>query len=85
MPPIGYAWRWRTLATHHDEQHGQAPQGRALKYGYARVSKDEQNPAMQLAALEAAGCSRTFTDEGVSGAVPAGHELGRLQRQARRR
>ena len=40
-----------------------------MKYGYARVSKDEQNPAMQLAALEAAGCRQTFTDEGVSGAV----------------
>ena len=40
-----------------------------MKYGCARVSKDEQNPAMQLAAREAAGCRQTFTDEGVSGAV----------------
>ena len=48
-----------------------------MKYGYARVSKDEQNPAMQLAALEAAGCSRTFTDEGVSGAVAKRPALSR--------
>jgi hypothetical protein len=40
-----------------------------MKYGYARVSKDEQNPAMQLAALEKARCHQTFTDEGISGAV----------------
>ena len=36
------------------------------------------DPAMQLAAPEAAGCRQTFTDEGVSGAVakrPAFHAL----------
>ena len=48
-----------------------------MKYGYARVSKDEQNPAMQLAALEKAGCSRTFTDDGVSGAVAKRPALSR--------
>ena len=48
-----------------------------MKYGYARVSKDEQNPAMQLAALEAAGCRQTFTDEGVSGAVAKRPALSR--------
>jgi DNA invertase Pin-like site-specific DNA recombinase len=48
-----------------------------MKYGYARVSKDEQNPAMQLAALEKAGCHRTFTDEGVSGAVAKRPALAR--------
>ena len=27
-----------------------------MKYGYARVSIDDQNPALQLAALKKAGC-----------------------------
>ena len=49
-----------------------------MKYGYAHVSKDGQNPAMQLAALEAARChSRTFTDEGLSGAVAKRPALSR--------
>ena len=38
-----------------------------MKYGYARVSTDEQNPALQLAALKKAGCRETFTDQGISG------------------
>src|SRR5271166_5039353 len=38
-----------------------------MKYGYARVSTDEQNPAMQLAALKKAGCKTVFKDE-VTGA-----------------
>ncbi|GAN54837.1 recombinase family protein [Tanticharoenia sakaeratensis] len=31
--------------------------------GYARVSTTDQNPAIQIAALEAAGCERVFTDQ----------------------
>ena len=38
-----------------------------MKYGYARVSTDDQNTGLQLAALKKAGCRKTFTDEGLSG------------------
>jgi DNA invertase Pin-like site-specific DNA recombinase len=34
-----------------------------MKYGYARVSTDDQNPALQLAALKRAGCQKVFKDE----------------------
>ena len=34
-----------------------------MKYGYSRVSTDDQNPAMQLAALKKAGCKTVFKDE----------------------
>lgn len=40
-----------------------------MKYGYARVSTDDQNPDLQLAALKQAGCDKTFVDEGKSGAT----------------
>lgn len=40
-----------------------------MKYGYARVSTDDQNPALQLAALKKAGCRQVFKDEGISGAT----------------
>jgi Enterobacteriaceae phage serine recombinase len=40
-----------------------------LKYGYARVSTDDQNTALQLAALKKAGCKQVFQDEGLSGAT----------------
>src|SRR5664279_823418 len=38
-----------------------------MKYGYARVSTEDQNPAMQLAVLKKAGCKTVFKDE-VTGA-----------------
>ena len=40
-----------------------------MKYGYARVSTDDQNPALQLAALKKAGGKTVFKDEGLSGAT----------------
>jgi DNA invertase Pin-like site-specific DNA recombinase len=40
-----------------------------MKYGYARVSTDDQNPALQLAALKKAACKTIFKDEGISGAT----------------
>ena len=41
----------------------------AMKFGYARVSIDEQTPALQLAALRNAGCKAIFKDDGLSGAT----------------
>lgn len=38
-----------------------------MKHGYARVSKDDQTPALQLAALKKAGCKAISKDEGLSG------------------
>jgi DNA invertase Pin-like site-specific DNA recombinase len=40
-----------------------------MKYGYARVSTDDQSPALQLTALKRAGCETVFKDEGLSGAT----------------
>jgi DNA invertase Pin-like site-specific DNA recombinase len=34
-----------------------------MKIGYARVSTEDQNPDLQLAALQQAGCKRVFTDK----------------------
>ena len=40
-----------------------------MKYGYARASTDDQNPALQLAALKNAGCKAVFKDDGPSAAT----------------
>lgn len=50
--------------------------------GYARVSTDEQDHALQLDALRAAGCERVFV-ETASGARTDRPELTRLLEQAR--
>ena len=40
-----------------------------MRHGYARVPTDDQNPALQLAAVKKAGCKVLFKDEGLSGAT----------------
>jgi DNA invertase Pin-like site-specific DNA recombinase len=40
-----------------------------MKYGYARVSTDDQKADMQRAAVKKAGCAKIFTDDGLSGAT----------------
>jgi DNA invertase Pin-like site-specific DNA recombinase len=40
-----------------------------MRYGYARVSTDDQTPALQLAALKKVGCKTVFKDDGLSGAT----------------
>jgi DNA invertase Pin-like site-specific DNA recombinase len=52
-----------------------------MKYGYARVSTDDQSTALQLAALKRAGCKTFFKDQGLSGATTK--KLDRLGRSLR--
>lgn len=40
-----------------------------MKYGYVRVSTEDQNADMQTQALKRAGCKKIFTDQGKSGAT----------------
>src|ERR1039458_4815428 len=40
-----------------------------MKYGYARVSTDDQKADMQRVALTKVECTKVFTDEGLSGAT----------------
>jgi DNA invertase Pin-like site-specific DNA recombinase len=51
--------------------------GIAMKVGYARVSTDDQKPALQTDALRKAGCEKLFTDRGVSGAAATRPQLDR--------
>ena len=40
-----------------------------MKYGYERVSTDDQTPALQIATLKKAGYKTVFNDDGLSGAT----------------
>jgi DNA invertase Pin-like site-specific DNA recombinase len=40
-----------------------------MKYGYARISTDDQTTALQLDALKRARCSHIFEDKGIAGAT----------------
>lgn len=54
------------------------------RMGYARVSTDDQDVALQLDALERAGCKRVFQDHGVSGANMDRPGLDKLLKALRR-
>jgi len=49
-----------------------------MKYGYGRVSTDDQTTNLQEDALKAAGCDYIFYEQGVSGAKRNRPELDRL-------
>jgi DNA invertase Pin-like site-specific DNA recombinase len=51
------------------------------RIGYARVSTDDQTPALQLDALQRARCEKVFTDNGVSGVAIARPQLDRCLKQ----
>ena len=50
--------------------------------GYARVSTHDQDPRLQVDALESAGCTRIYVDEGVSGAAVIKPELAKALKRA---
>ena len=55
-----------------------------MKYGYARVSTDDQTPALQLAALKNTGCKTIFKDAGLSGATTKRPALLRCSKKLER-
>ncbi|MCW2406938.1 DNA invertase Pin-like site-specific DNA recombinase [Sphingobium sp. B1D7B] len=54
-----------------------------MKIGYARVSTDEQNLALQRDALRDAGCERIFEDRGISGSAVIKPHYAEALRMAR--
>ncbi|MBT9312552.1 recombinase family protein [Leptothoe kymatousa] len=55
-----------------------------MKIGYARVSTHDQTLDLQIDALNADGCDRIFTDEGVSGAKSSRPEWDKCLDQLRK-
>ena len=54
-----------------------------MKFGYVRVSTDEQNMRLQVDALKAAGAERIFEDKGVSGSAVFKPAYGEMLKIAR--
>lgn len=52
-------------------------QNDAMKYGYARISTTDQNPALQQDALTSAGCDKIITEK-ISGAASKRPKLEKL-------
>jgi DNA invertase Pin-like site-specific DNA recombinase len=48
-----------------------------MKYGYCRISTEDQNVGLQLAAQKKVGCKTVFKDEGISGAISKRPALSR--------
>lgn len=65
--PLGRKAAGRPITALAGEGAARAPRREPVRLGYARVSTDAQNLRLQLDALERVGCTRVFTDEGVSG------------------
>ncbi|MDO3110460.1 recombinase family protein [Mycobacteroides abscessus] len=61
-----------------------APESAGRRLGYARVSTDEQDEALQIRALEAAGIDALFIDHGVSGAKTSRPRLDAMLADLRR-
>ncbi len=59
------------------------PTMEGMKYGYARISTEDQNAAMQHTALKQAGCKTSFTDE-LSGAITKRPALLRCMKKLER-
>ncbi|WP_328805885.1 recombinase family protein [Sphingobium yanoikuyae] len=57
--------------------------GPIMKLGYARVSTGEQNLALQIDALRAAGAEAIFEDKGISGSMVLKPAYGDMLRQVR--
>lgn len=51
-----------------------------MRIGYARVSTSDQTLDLQRDALREAGCSKVFTDQGVSGTATSRPGLGRAMK-----
>jgi DNA invertase Pin-like site-specific DNA recombinase len=54
-----------------------------MKYGYARISTDDQTTALQLAALKRSRCSHIFEDKGITGATAKRPALARCLKTLR--
>jgi len=55
-----------------------------MKYGYVRVSPDDESAAQQLAALKRVGCKTLFRDDGLSKTTTKRPELERCLKMLRR-